>query len=36
MDLDAKLQEIDGEVKSSPAILYMKGSKDFPKKCRNF
>lgn len=30
MDIESKLQEIDSEVKSSPAILYMKGSKDFP------
>ena len=30
MDIQAKLQEIDGEVKGSPAILYMKGNKDFP------
>ena len=30
MDIESKLQEIDGEVKNTPAILYMKGSKDFP------
>ena len=30
MDIESKLQEIDSEVKGTPAILYMKGSKDFP------
>jgi len=30
MDIEAKLQEIDSDVKGNSAILYMKGSKDFP------
>ena len=30
MDMETKLQEIDGDVKGNRAILYMKGSKDFP------